>query len=247
MIKNVSYEKVLRRAMSLSGFQFDDKITNDELAMRDFINLGLDTIWTRQSWGWVIEDVSRTFTDAKLDLSLFDNIDAVFNVYKDGPDDEPLLCRDRVRSELEGRILHVYSDSSLPDDLFVRSRPPVPEFSGGAYNNATAYIAGDKVIHASSSGTLKTLECWVNILASTGVEPSTTSSANWEQLVVPSEFTKYLIVYAATDWLQGEGQLGKHRAEKVDLKEAEMDLYDLLERQEGENEFPMTPVQPAIS
>lgn len=242
---NVSYEKVLRRSMSLSGFQFADKITNDELAMRDFINLGLDTIWTREPWGWVIEDISRTFTDAKLNLDLFPTIDAVFRVFKDGPDDNPLLCRDKVRSELEARILHVYSDSTLPDNLFVRSRPPVPEFEGGVYNVATAYIAGDKVIYASTTGTLKTLECWVNILASTGVEPSTVNAVNWVQLAVPSEFTKYLIVYAATDWLQGEGQLGKHRAEKVDLKEAEMDLYDLLERQEGENEFPMIPVQPS--
>jgi len=187
------------------------------------------------------------FIAAKLDLTLIDSIEAVFGVFQDGPDDEPLLCRDKVKSQLLGRTLYVYNNgNTLPDDLFVRSRRPVPEFSGADYNIATAYIIGDQVRHTPTTGAVKTLEFWVATAAGTGNNPDDTS-AFWTQLDVPIEFAKYLTHASASDWLQGEGQHGKSRLEKIDVEGAEFDLYDLLEGQQEENEFPMSPVQPALN
>jgi len=246
MSDEASYQRMISTGLAFMGIPFVDRIASDEATIRDYLNLELRTLWIKEWWAWIIDDVLRTFTNSQLDLSILPLVRDIQGVFKDGPEDVELICRDKVRSQLLGRTLQVYSNSTLPDDLFVRSRRPVPVYEGTEYSLATNYIIGDKVFFTPGSGLLKTREVWVALVDNINSQPDD-SNTDWEQLQVPVEFEQFLTHATANDFLLGEGQAQKHLATKVNPEDALFDLYDLLERSQGENEFRVTPVSPAHS
>jgi len=242
-----SYQRIIAAAFSLNGIFFDDRSLVDEANMQNHLNLELSTLWKRGWFHWILNDDPYTFTNNQLDLSAIPTIRDVMGVFIEPLVDAQLLARTKVPSEILGRLLTVYDHDTFTDDLHVRSRPPIPEFTGTDWDNTVAYKIAEQVLHKTDGHNMNKTEVWVALTAHTGTEPGSEGATptDWQQLEVPVEFEEYLIHSAANNWLRTEGQTSKQLADKINPEDALMDLFDLHARQLADNDFAVKSIQPA--
>jgi len=173
-----------------------------------------------------------------------DEIDAVFQVWKDSPANAGNPRRQGYEINPNGiqligpigynlgviynSVPTYYTPTQLPVYLYYRKK--CPDYSAPDYDAASTYAVDSQVLFENSGDIVNFYKC---VVATTvGQDPENTPSS-WELIEIPEIFFQYAIYSSYADWLRMDGQTEK-AANADALAQRKMDdESDKQERQEG--------------
>lgn len=197
-MRTSSYEDYLKRICALTGQRRADLQTEEELMLREFFNRHMRFAWESYMWPEICLTEERTPVSDVISLTQASEteIGEVFACWRDDPNDTSYPREVPFFITADG-IQFVGGQSYDPTYVFFRKRKP--DFTGDAYDSATAYVTDDQVI--DDGRFYKALQ------SSTGVATSNTSY--WEALEIPYIFLEYVVAGAYADWLLADGNMEK--------------------------------------
>jgi hypothetical protein len=102
------------------------------------------------------------------------------------------------------------------DEVYIRYRPPAPEFSLVPWDPGTIYVAGDSVFQNGDS--------WQALSGSENVRPGTDGDV-WELTVFPAFLSEYVKWGAHADMMSEDEAIAKSEARAIGELERLRDLY----------------------
>ncbi len=125
------------------------------------------------------------------------------------------------------------TQSSLPlSPVYLNYRTRVPNYTGAAYNAATAYVYGNQFYYTDTVTGFS--DYYEVITATTTGNTPNAQPTYFQALTIPYAFFDYAAESAYADWLRSEGQTAKGQIQDEAAEEMMMTEFDRLERQQGQ-------------
>src|SRR6185295_13298668 len=170
-----------------------------------------------------------------------DEIDAVFEVWKDSPANAGYPRPQGYELNPNGiqlvgpvgyssgilynSIPTFYSPTQIPVYLYYRKA--CPDFAAPAYSASTQYAVDDQILFTNSASVVNFYKC---LVATSGGQSPDNTPASWQLLEIPEPLFNYAVYSAYADWLRMDGQMDKAGAADAIAQRKQDDEADKQER-----------------
>ncbi len=171
-----------------------------------------------------------------------DEIDAVFDVWKDSPANAGYPRPQGFELNPNGiqlvgpigynlgvvynSIPVYYTPTTIPVYIYYRRMPP--DYSASAYDATAAYAVDDQILFTNSSNVVNFYKC---LIATSAGQSPTTTAASWSLLEIPEVFFHFVVYASFADWLRMDGQIDKAGAMDALANDKQVQESDRQERQ----------------
>jgi len=196
-----TYKQLLENICRTAGIEPSRLLTDDSLAIRDFINSALREGWEYYPWPYLMVVTSDTVANID-DYSEYD----LFSINKYDPRDKRYPGPYTFSVDAGG--INIIPDLTATDTVFLKYRERWYPFTGSVYSASTTYATGD-MAYDSTTGD------YYRSLVSSNLAGSLSNALVWDRREIPDflfEFAKYSVL---GELREAEGQGEKARALKA--------------------------------
>lgn len=193
------------------------------------VNVEIPNIWESEWWPDIMLVEKRTVATGPLidfctsGQTEIGGIDSENGISIENPLYNP--AAQRIKCNVQAGVIYFGDGMTVAgDEVWLKFRPPAPEYSLTAWSNATAYSVGDLVWLSSTGHTYRCIQGGTN-------KAPATETTYWVVVGVPQAFYNYLVLRVSAYRMREEdGQGAQYNRAREELERVQGSVIDGQER-----------------